>query len=203
MHSYFFIRESNKFRRLLLENSQQLYNGLSPSYPSMTHPSTSGTPYSDSQQCGVFMKLRTLLYKNFARSLSLTPIMMNRKYTLIQLSLFSKPCMRTPWGPFTATSRTTTAPRWVIVWDYHHNRGVMLWIPLHLLLSLPFLSLHASHASFVSSINYFLLLSFIPCFSLSYLWLTCLMPFISDSLIASHDSLPYCWLTLISDLFYI
>ena len=33
MHSYFFIRESDKFRKLLLENSQQSYNRLSPSYP--------------------------------------------------------------------------------------------------------------------------------------------------------------------------
>ena len=33
MHSYFLIRESDEFRKLLLENSQQSYNGLSPSYP--------------------------------------------------------------------------------------------------------------------------------------------------------------------------
>ena len=33
MHSYFFIQESDEFRKLLLENSQQPYNRLSPSYP--------------------------------------------------------------------------------------------------------------------------------------------------------------------------
>ena len=123
-----------------------------------------------------------------ARSLSSTPIMMNTKYALIWLSLSSKPCMRTPCEPFTATSRMTTALRWVIVWDYHHNRGVMLWIPLHLLLCFPFSSFHASHTSLVSSIiaSYFYLSLHSSC-SL-YLWLTYLVPFISDS------SLPF-WLS--------
>ena len=155
----------------------------------MTHPLTSGTPYSNSLQCGVFLKLRILLYENFARFLSLIPIMTNTKYTSIQLSTSSKPCTRTPCEPFTATSRTTTALRWVIVWDYHHNRGVMLWIPLYLSLCFPFSSFHTSCASLVSSI-------ITSCFYLSlhashslYLWLTYLVPFISDSslLLLTHS----------------
>ena len=83
MHSYFFNQKSDEFRKLLLEHSQQSYSGLfpsyplflpntnpetlanvlwsstTPSYPSMMHPSTSGTPYSNSLQCGVFLKSRT------------------------------------------------------------------------------------------------------------------------------------------------
>ena len=127
-------------------------SSTTPSYPFTTHPSTSGTPYSNSLLCGVFLKLRTLLYENFAIFLSLAPITTNMKYTSIQLSPSSKPCMRTPCEPFTATLRMITAFRWVIVWDYHHNRGVMLWIPLHPSLCLPFLSFCASRTSFVSAI---------------------------------------------------
>ena len=145
------------------------------------HPSTSGTPYSNSLQCGVFRRLRILLYGNCARFPSSTPIMTNMKYTLIRLSLSSKPCTRTPYEPFTATSRTTMALRWVIVWDYHHNRGVMLWIPLYLSLCFPFSFFRTSRASLVSSIitSCFYLSCCASCSS--YLWLIYLVPFISDS----------------------
>ena len=129
----------------------------------------------------IYEYLRSVLWQ--------TPITTNTKYTLIQLSLSSKPCMRTPCKPFTATSRTTMALRWVIVWDYHHNRGVILWIPLHLSLCLPFSSFCTSCTSLVSSIiTSRFYLSLRASHSL-YLWLTYLIPFISDSslLLLTHS----------------
>ena len=67
--------------------------------------------------------------------------------------------------------------------------SLVLWIPLYLLLCLPFSFFHTSRASLVSSIitSHFYLLLRASCSS--YLWLIYLIPFVSDSslLLLTHS----------------